>query len=600
MVKNNNEHGFVLVAMIMFMAVLLALVSAYFLTSRVELATTRFSRASTSGFAAAEAGLNLRAEDVRAKFVGYNLPSGTSPAATNACVGANTGSGDFACQTFDMGNHQAVTYLTEEPGNPLILTIPPGELYQNLSAQEYRYSVASLAQGPQNDVEAILELRFKSRLVPLFQFAAFYDKDLEILPGQNMTLGGPVHTNGDLYLNSDATLTIQGQVTAAGRLYRGRKNTSACSGTARVYDPASARNLNCSGTSRTQFAQNQLNAWNGMIRIGVDKVTVPSPEEFDPTPGNLYWDRADLRLVLALRATGTPDLTNSALGVEVRNANNSVNTVKTTALANCTGGISGKAVNNSNTFYNNREATLVRMLEVDMRALLNCVRTANLLDNGRLLNDTTEGGLVFHFSVAGPNSSSTSNNYGVRVRNGSQLQSNLAGAPVVVGLSIISDQAFYVHANYNSVGKIPAAFMVDTFNVLSNNWNLADTTSTLSIANRPATTTTVNAAVLSGTDTTGNVEGTGGQGGAYNGGLENYPRFHEDWTGDTFNYLGSFVSLGKPRRQDGAWVYGNPQYSAPTRVWNYDSSFNNAANLPPITPRFVYLRQELFVREYEQ
>jgi hypothetical protein len=87
--------------------------------------------------------------------------------------------------------------------------------------------------------------------------------------------------------------------------------------------------------------------------------------------------------------------------------------------------------------------------------------------------------------------------------------------------------------------------------------------------------------------------------GAYNGGLENYPRFHENWSGRTFTYRGSFVSLGTPRHVDGAWVYGNPQYTAPNRDWDYDTDFNNAANLPPLTPRFVYLRQELFVRRYE-
>jgi len=79
--------------------------------------------------------------------------------------------------------------------------------------------------------------------------------------------------------------------------------------------------------------------------------------------------------------------------------------------------------------------------------------------------------------------------------------------------------------------------------------------------------------------------------------LENYPRFHEDWSGKTMVYRGSFVSLNKPRHVTGAWA--TQSYSPPARDWNYDTSFNNAANLPPITPRFVYLRQQLFLRDYE-
>ena len=88
---------------------------------------------------------------------------------------------------------------------------------------------------------------------------------------------------------------------------------------------------------------------------------------------------------------------------------------------------------------------------------------------------------------------------------------------------------------------------------------------------------------------------------AYNGGLENYPRFHENWNGAvTYTYRGSFVSLNKPRHVNGAWVYGGMVYTAPVRNWNYDVSFNAAQNLPPITPRFVYLKQQLFVRDYDQ
>jgi hypothetical protein len=50
---------------------------------------------------------------------------------------------------------------------------------------------------------------------------------------------------------------------------------------------------------------------------------------------------------------------------------------------------------------------------------------------------------------------------------------------------------------------------------------------------------------------------------------------------------------------NGAWHYGSPQYTAPNRDWGYDTDFNSAENLPPLSPRFVYLKQELFVREFE-
>jgi hypothetical protein len=45
-------------------------------------------------------------------------------------------------------------------------------------------------------------------------------------------------------------------------------------------------------------------------------------------------------------------------------------------------------------------------------------------------------------------------------------------------------------------------------------------------------------------------------------------------------------------------VYGSPQYEAPIRNWGFETDFNQADKLPPLSPRFVYLRQELFTRQF--
>ncbi len=594
-----RQHGFILPAALMMISVLLALMGAYFTTSKVELATTRSTRDNVRGFYAAEAGLNMRAEDVRQTFVGYNLPTGTSPTEPGACEGTNMGSGDFACQDFTVGNRTVTTYVVEEAGNPVTTTVPQGERYQYLSAQEYSYTAKSISRGPSGNVEAQLELKFKSRLIPMFQFMAFYNKDLEILPGPSMTMNGPIHTNGDLYLNTDNSspgLRVTGQITVGDSLYRGRKNTNVCnSNPVDIMDPAAYRRLIATCTTRRLIASNEVTNWNGMIQMGVEEVTVPDPEVIDYGAGNLYFDKADLRLALVLNSSNNPDTSVSTTGIVVKNSDGSNNSSATTTLHGCTGSLSGRPIA-SNTFMNFRESRTIRVLDVDMLALFNCLKTSNWFSTGKLLSDSTEGGLVFHFTVLGPNSAAV-NGYGVRVRNGSRLYSNVAGAPAIRGLTVVSDQGFYVFGNYNSTNKIPAAFLVDVWNVLSNQWLDSHAT----YATRSVTgAATINAAVLSGTSTTGNIEGSGGQGGAYNGGLENYPRFHENWNGNTFTYVGSLVSLGNPRFSNGAWVYGSPVYTAPTRAWAYDTSFNNAANLPPLSPRFVTLRQEMFLRDFEQ
>lgn len=609
--KSDNQSGFVLVATMMMMSVMMVLLAAYTTVTRIELSSTHKSVASHRGFNTAEAGLNIRAQVLRDVFNNYSVPTGSAPPSIEDCGDSaySDPNNNFKCTDYTFGKHKATTYITPVAGYPVNITVPLGEKFQTLSAKEYKFRATSVSKDVDGRTEAMLELEFKNRLIPLFQFAAFYNKDLEILPGPAMTLSGPVHANGDLYLNSENSITISGQVTATGDLYRGRKNTTVCNPKpVNLFNPTSAVTLLPSCSARTKINESQLTAYNGNVKFKVPNVEVPQPESFDPLSPNVYWTSADLRLVLQLNSSGAVDTTGAATGVSVRNVDNTTDTSKTTdinTIATCPGAVgetsaganNGRVVGNTNTMRNFRENKTMRLLEVDMVGLLNCINNRSLLGAGKTLADSTDGGLVLYITVMGPNSSAAANNYGFRVRNAARLQSTVSGAPTVKGLTIVSDQAAYLHGNYNSINKIPAAVMADSMNVLSTNWNISDTNSNKTISNRIAGNTTINAAFLAGTDTTGGIEGVGGQGGAYNGGLENYPRFHEDWSGRTLTYRGSFVSLSKSRHVNGSW--GSQSYSPPARDWNYDTSFNNAANLPPITPRFNYLKQQVFLRDYE-
>ena len=614
----NREDGFALIAVLMLIAIMTAILGAYVAITKIELATARSSQDTASGFYAAEGGLNVRAAQIRDSFVGYNIPSGSSPSDTNPCEGANNGSGLFGCSTNSISNRNVSTYVKDHQAgaNPSMIKIPQGELFQNLWAQEYRYTASSIAKGRDGKTEALLQLRFKSRLVPLFQFAAFFNKDLEILPGPNMLLTGPVHANGDLYLNSENTLSMNSQVSASGTIYRGRKNTSACNGTVRAMDPASYRTLVSGCSSRVATTNAMLTPYNGMLKQRVESVTVPEPSALDSAPGALYWDRADLRIVLNLNASSNLDTSASSHPIRVYNQNNTINQTQTNQLNGCSGGIrwtppsssaSNRVVGSSYAFRNIRENNkTIRMLDVDMLGLFACLHTTNWLGTGRSLNDSTDGGLVLHFTVRGPNQNSAANEYGVRLANGEELKGP-SGAPAIRGVTVVTDQAVFVTGHYNRLNKKPASVLADSFNVLSHSWydagtrSFTDNLSTQALGNRTPADTTHNIAVLAGSDTTANIEGSGGQNhDQYSGGLENFPRFHENWNGNrTYTYRGSWVSLNRPRHVNGDWGQGNV-YSAPARNWDYDTSFNNAANLPPLSPRFVYLKQELFVRDFER
>ena len=633
----------------------------------------------------------------------------------------------------------------------------------------------STALNPQGDEEAELGGEFYVHNIPIFQFLAFFTGDLEIQPAEDMTGAGRVHTNGDMYLApGGGTTTIQDQppgittvqVSAGGRIYRKRKETGACSGSVAITPLIDNDHnnlldgpplpLSCPGSS--YISASTIANYQGAVSDQVDSIDVPQPGIIDRGAGNLYWDRADLRIVLRVDQQvnpginfGAADLCPAVAGVfsaapaapnnlhliEVQNANGTQNTTKTRALwrfmcqrrgaifytdrptddpanpnfrtsynpdfsstnarvyrragedtngdgivdYNHAGGITNSDKNydvcplslpgallsakpwwlpdhclwpfdttsatvttsddfpttswyrdmdyRRGGFRNRREDEWMYLLNVNVRALIDW----NGVNSGVLFpsTDTTDGGLIFHLSVQGPNSNAAANNYGVRVFDSADLNTTnssfVPGATDPTGLTIVSDQAVYVQGNYNSRDWAPAAILSDSVNVLSQAWEVPNgvyvndykTSQTLSSnirdvlsADGPApcggglacgsftgaTSLQINIAFLSGVDNTT----PGGGSSQYGGGLQNYPRLHEDWGGRTLNYLGSFVSLGTPRHVNGIWCCNGDsydRYNPPTRNWSYDNRFELVQNLPPLTPKFTYVQQRMYTRFYQ-
>lgn len=282
-------------------------------------------------------------------------------------------------------------------------------------------------------------------------------------------------------------------------------------------------------------------------------------------------------------------------------------------------------------YYNHREGKWMYLLNVNVRALIEW----NAQNGDPLFphDDDTDWGLVFFLSVQGAHSLDAANNYGVRIFDSADLDTQNVTFPTgesdPTGLTVVSDQAIYIEGNYNyyptqtTAQKYPAAVMGDSLNILSQSWertvnsssqrrgndrkslNTFGTYRTISTQDDPcgascttngfssATGLGINAAFIANVDDT--------EGSAYNGGLENYPRFHEDWSNGsrTLVYRGSYVSLGNPQHVDGSWVYGSPVYTAPQRNWDYDADFNEVEFLPPLTPKVTYIEQQMYTRFYD-
>ncbi len=216
-------------------------------------------------------------------------------------------------------------------------------------------------------------------------------------------------------------------------------------------------------------------------------------------------------------------------------------------------------------------------------------------------------------STKGTVSASTvtsSTHRGVRLINGAALPT--------CGMSVASPNPVYIQGDYNTTdpshstttqppsdvstaystsgvtpspvvsGATRVASLVagDAVNVLSNAWT--DSGGFLAHSQGYAATgtpTTINTAIVAG-----NVPTTSS---SYSGGIENFPRFHEDWSGKNFTIYGSFGLLYDSAQAKGAWA--SASYSPPNRQWYFDSTLADK-NPPGFPLAYAYDRGRWILR----
>lgn len=598
----------------------LTLLAMAAIASRIALSDIRSQASSTrlnQGLYAAEGGLNLRADELRSAFVGYKRPEGESPSETSPCSTGNVGTEHMRCKTIKIGSRDVTTYVrditnpkTGEPG-----AVGAGEDFEGLSYTQYVYRIRSEAKLPSaSDSEAKLEMILQSRLVPLFQFSAFYQRDLEMMPGGRMTLNGRVHTNGNLYLNATnaaSPLTINGTVSAAGKIARRGKDGRVCASGVNVNVYTKALDCTTATTDYTSASDERIKPFNGKVLPGQSTLQVPAMSSLAPKVGNELWDKADIRIRVKQTTARNQKCTGLKASCYVPGVYEfSVVKADGTTDTTATSMIRTSGVVRQSFWWDKRELRFYDMFDINTTALFDGIASITSATGTPLtLSDESDGGLVIHLSVD-DNQADTNNgnasprSFAFRMGTSAGQAGNLAdsGGNRPKGLTVASNQPLYTWGNYNSVNKIPASLLSDAINVLSNQATKDnDYTVSTNKGNYVTSNVIINAAFLSGVDDTRTDVVR------YNGGLENYMRFHENWANvgsspsiaqARLTYNGSFVSLGNSLHTNGVW--GNTTYySGPNRDFNFDTEFLNADKLPPLSPRFVYIRQVNFSREYQ-
>ena len=102
-----------------------------------------------------------------------------------------------------------------------------GSQFANLAGYIYPCTITSTTTttGQLYTVSATVKQVVNATIIPLFQFAIFYNMNLEIDPGAAMVINGPVFSNQGIWAGT-ANITFNSTVAAAGNIYNMATNAT--------------------------------------------------------------------------------------------------------------------------------------------------------------------------------------------------------------------------------------------------------------------------------------------------------------------------------------------------------------------------------------
>lgn len=441
------------------------------------------------------------------------------------------------------------------------------------------------------DVSATVHQQFQLAAIPIFQFAIFYNLNMEVDPGAAMNITGPVFSNGGIWTAS-STLDYNSSVEATGTVdtnladpYASGKTGSGNSTFSTNYPPVS-------GANTLALPINTATSTNDPAAVR-DLLNLP-PSGTDPysSTGQLYFAN-QANIIISNSSSGVV----SAYFQDTNNVEPlqpipyDVTTITQNGSTYTTNQSYSFVTNAS--FYDFREKKTANTVQLNVGALNSWLNSTNGSTFNDQMNYDTGHNIDSVYVYNGAPASSTTLP-SVRVANGATLPSS--------GLTVVTPDPLYVLGNYNANGPslnnganvantAPAALIGDAITVLSPSWSdsysLANKTAT-NPNGRAATATTVNAATFEGI-----VPSTGNN---YSGGVENFLRLLENWSGKTLTYNGSIVVMFPSQYATNNWVYGG-YYTAPNRAWAFDVNFMSQGGLPPLTPQIRTLVRQSWTVE---
>lgn len=499
---------------------------------------------------------------------------------------------------------------------------------------------------------------FEIRDAALFNYAIFYNMNMEFHPAPSMTVVGPVHSNENIYLTEGSGLSFLGNITTAGTLtvgtigggrpsgrnisfFNGTYNNDGKHNTVTVNNPTFGGKsigtyidsfVHTRGDKSHNFRDLASQIWNGNVQdishgvlpqtppgmvagqAAYQLIQPPNPSGNESIEKQKFSNQAGLYAVVEPNGRTTlfpsPDIAETYKGVPsvLRPAWIATNSDQVIQPPN-------GLVNSSRRMYDHREKRWINTVDFDLSVLNTAIRTttadapSNLKLDGKDWNlDGTEGwNGIFYVDVVNPAAGYTATSdigamgsgsgtrTAVRLLNGTQLPNRRAVNPtnstLVEGMTFATNAPVYVVGHYNADGVLqanlsdmtqpeanesPAAIVADAINILSQGWlkdglPIVDEFSASTPGNRPSAYRNADHTEISAAFLTGIVTTAGTNNNQYSGGVENYPRFHENWSNRSLRYRGSIVAMFESEVATARW--SNAQYSPPRREWGFNQMF---------------------------
>ncbi|MCP4705648.1 MAG: hypothetical protein GY865_13695 [candidate division Zixibacteria bacterium] len=546
--KIRNSKGSVtfIAVMMMVMLSMIGVAALKLANDEVNIAGNQVNE--TMAFYAAESGLEKASAELQTAYEKNGGPPSTFPAGNEKLTDATS------------------AYVSGVDGAAENRKLTQGTL-SGLNALVQTYTIESIGTSLVDAGQVTLTQNFECALVPIFQWAVYYEDDLWVEPVYDMNLDGRVHANGSMYIrtaSSSATLLFEDRVTSGGNIINGFPWVGS-KGDVRFTDNSGNDVSMLQGgdwidSKRSDWYDTAGVLWGGMVQddaFGQEELNLPIGggnahkliERAGGSNSDSFENKADLKII-----DGTPYSKIGGVWTDISTF------------------ISSDIIKDDSDveFYDDKEEKWVRNTQVDVDKL---AASGYYPNNGIIyISDQRNLSTATHGTVVN----------GTTLTNGDDLSGN--------PLTVACENPVYIQGDFNTTNKQPASVLCDAIYFLSNTWDYSKAEKGDSYVDRKPDITEANVCFMTG-DVEADVSAKNHQ-----GGLENLPRFLENWNGTELKIRGSMIQMWRSEQAIGDYSY-KQYYTAPSRNWGFDTDLEDPTKLPPGTPQIQVFQRTSWNQE---